>query len=109
MSKGRQTILGLAFAAIAAGLLVASLKLPLWKMHMEAPQYRDEEALRVTVYPNAMKGDLREISVLNQYIGVHVSSELPQFKWLPSLLIAGGVLGIGASLLPAAARSRALL
>jgi copper chaperone NosL len=109
MSKGRQTILGLVLATLAAGLLTASLKLPLWQMRMEAPQYRDEEALRVTIYPNAMTGDLGEISVLNQYIGVHIPSELPQLKWLPIVLVAGGILGVGASLLPSFARSRALI
>jgi copper chaperone NosL len=109
MSKRRQTILGLALAVIAAGLFAASLKLPLWQMRMEAPQYRDNEALRVTIYPNAMTGDLREISVLNQYIGVHIPSELPQLKWLPIVLTAGGVLGVGASLLPRMARARALV
>lgn len=84
----------------AAVFLIATLWLPLWQMRMEAPQYRDEEALRVVVYPNALRGDLNEIKVLNQYIGVHVPEELPQFKWLPAAFVACAVLGIGAALLP---------
>jgi hypothetical protein len=109
MSNRCQAILGIAFAAVAAGLLAASLMLPLWQMRMEAPQYRDKEALRVTIFPNKMTGDLGEISVLNQYIGVHIPSELPQLKWLPIVLIAGGALGVGASFLPRMVRARALV
>lgn len=96
------------FALGAALLLAASLRLPLWQMRMEAPQYRGDEALEVVVYPNAMRGDLGEIRVLNQYIGVHVPEELPQLKWLPGVLVGAAVLGIGAALLPAKARRRAL-
>lgn len=98
-----------ACVVIAAGLLMASLKLPLWHMRLEAPQYRDEEALKVAVQANAFRGDLRELAVLNQYIGVHVPSTLPQFKWLPGLLITGAGLGLLASLLGNPLRSRALL
>ena len=93
----------------AAGLLLASLTLPLWQMRLEAPQYRDEEALRVAVHPNAMRGDLPELAVLNQYIGVHVPTELSQFQWLPEALIAGALLGIVAAFLPQTMRRRALI
>jgi hypothetical protein len=86
-------------AILAATLLVTSERLPLWHMRLEAPQYRDEEALKVTVFPSKFGGDLREISVLNQYIGVHVPPRLPQFGWLPMLLFGGAALGVGASLL----------
>ena len=95
-----------ALALLASMLLLASLQLPLWQMRLEAPQYRDQEALRVAVHPDALRGDLKELSVLDQYIGVHVPPTLPQFKWLPATLIAGAALGFAASLLgvrPAAA------
>jgi len=92
----------------AAALLLVSLKLPLWQMRLEAPQYRDEEALKVAVHPNSYRGDLRELTVLNQYIGVHVPPTLPQFKWLPMVLIAGAALGAAASFLRGTARPRAL-
>ncbi|HTL16832.1 MAG TPA: hypothetical protein VL793_06320, partial [Patescibacteria group bacterium] len=36
----------------ASVLLLLSLKLPLWRMHLEAPQYRDEEALNIAVHPD---------------------------------------------------------
>lgn len=102
---------GIALAlTVTAGLLLAlSLKLPLWHMRMEAPQYRDEEALRVVVYPNVMRGDLPELRTLNQYIGVHIPEQLPQLRWLPDVLLAAGVLGFMASFLPMTLRRRALV
>lgn len=97
------------FAALASVLLLAALRLPLWEMRLEAPQYRDQEALRVSVHPDAMRGDIKELSVLQQYIGVHIPPALPQFKWLPGLLVAGAALGFIASLLPSAIRRRSLI
>jgi copper chaperone NosL len=102
-------IVGLLFTFTAAGLLLASLKFPLWQMRLEAPQYRGKEALHVAVHPNALRGDLKELAVLNQYIGVHIPPALPQFKWLPAVLVVGAVCGVLASLLPGVVRRRALL
>lgn len=96
-------------AVVASAMLLAGLKLPLWQMHMEAPQYRDEEALEVAVFPDHMTGDLAELAVLNQYIGVHVPEALPQFKWLPHALLSGAVLGLFAGFLPGAARRFSLV
>jgi hypothetical protein len=94
-------------AMAAALLLSTSLKLPLWGLRMEAPQYREEEALKVAVYPNAIRGDLNEIRVLNQYIGVHIPDQLPQLQWMPWALMAAAAAGLAATLLPAAVRSHA--
>ncbi len=94
--------------AVAAGLLTASLKLPLWHLKMEAPQYQGKEALRVQVYPGSMRGDLREISVLNKYIGVRVPENLPELQWLPMVLLAGTALGFVALALPRGWRTHAL-
>lgn len=99
----------MAFAVLGSVLLLVTLRLPLWEMRLEAPQYRDQEALYVAVHPNALRGDIRELSVLEQYIGVHIPPTLPQFKWLPGLLIVGAALGLIASLLPATVRRRALI
>lgn len=92
-------IVSISLVVIAAVLLLVSLKLPLWQMRLEAPQYRAEEALHVAVHPNALRGDIKELSVLDRYIGVHIPPTLPQFKWLPGTLIAGATLGIFAGLL----------
>src|SRR4051812_47144122 len=86
-------------AVLASSLLLLSLKLPLWQMRLEAPQYREAEALKIAVHPNALRGDLREITVLNQYIGVHVPPTLPQFKWLPAVLVTGAAITLVTCLL----------
>ncbi len=100
MNSPVRTFLPIILAVIAAGLLMASLKVPLWKMRMESPQYRDEEAIKVAVLPGALIGDVREIETLNQYIGVHVPRELPQCGWLPTALVIAALSGIGAASLP---------
>lgn len=105
-TRGRRW-LGIVLVLSAAALLLAALKLPLWQMRMEAPQYRGEEALRVLIYPNVMRGDLQELTVLNHYIGVHVPETLPQFRWLPLALLAAAVAGTMALFLPAPIRRRA--
>jgi len=109
MNKCARSILPVTFAVFASIFLLVSLKLPLWEMRLEAPQYRDQEALHVAVHPNALHGDIRELSVLDKYIGVHIPSTLPQFRWLAALLIAGAVLGFAASLLRIPARRHALV
>jgi copper chaperone NosL len=101
-------LLTASLAAVSAVLLLLSLKYPLWQMRLEAPQYRDQEALNITVHPGALGGDLRELKVLNQYIGVHVPPTLPQFKWLPATLVLGAVLAFAGGLLGRPARQRAL-
>lgn len=83
----------LTLTTVASALLLISLGLPLWQMRLEAPQYKDEEALRVRVYPNELRGDLKELAVLNQYIGVQLPTTLPQLKWLPGVLVAGAIAG----------------
>ena len=108
-SRARSRWVSLAFVPLAAACLLAALKLPLWHLRMEAPQYRDQEALKVNVFAGSMNGDLGEITVLNQYIGVHVPEVLPQSQWLPIALIISAALGVVASLLPFALRRRALL
>jgi copper chaperone NosL len=98
-------LLSVALAAVAGGLLLVSLRLPLWHMRMEAPQYRGPEALNVVVRPGALEGNLGEIKILNQYIGVTVPDTLPQEQWLPLLLCLGAGLGLVAVLLPRRWRS----
>ncbi len=105
---GLRRVLAPALAVFGSVLLLISLRLPLWQMRLEAPQYRDREALHIAVHPNALRGDLRELSVLDQYIGVHVPPTLPQFTWLPGVLIAGAVLGTIAGFLRASIQPRAL-
>ena len=105
---GHARLFPVVLSCAAAALLVASLKLPLWQMRLEAPQYRDEEAIKIAVRPDSYRGDLKELSVLNQYIGVHVPPTLPQFRWLPVVLVLAAALGVAASVLRRPTRPRAL-
>lgn len=105
----QRKVITILLAAVAAALLFVSVKLPVWQMRMEAPQYKDEEALKVKVYPNALRGDLQEIKVLNSYIGVHIPEKLPQTEWLPIVLFAGGIAGLVTAFLPDRLRKKGLV
>ena len=81
---------------LAALLLVAVYIFPLWNLTMFAPQYPD--GLRMDIYSYRLEGgnngqDIREINVLNHYIGMRdlVAEDFTEFKWLP---FAVGVLGL---------------
>ena len=57
----------------AAALLVATYFFPLWNLTMFAPQY--PEGLRLDIYSYTLVGgnngqDVKEINVLNHYIGM---------------------------------------
>ena len=80
----------------AAVLLAASLLAPLWNLTMFAPQYPD--GLRMDIYAHTLQGgrngqDVKEINVLNHYIGMHDLSneDFTEFKWMPFAL---GVLAL---------------
>src|SRR5690606_35595117 len=53
-------------------------------------------------------GDIGELKVLNSYIGVHVPESLPQNRWLPAVIIGGGIAGAVCAFLPGVWRKRAL-
>lgn len=57
-----------ALLSFAAAALVAAIFQPLWGMTLVSVQY--PEGLRMVVYPLRMAGDLREINMLNTYIGM---------------------------------------
>ena len=61
----------------AAALIALSTQLPLWTMKMEAPQYR--KGLFLNAYGTGMTGDIRELNILNHYIGMP-PIEAPAFE-----------------------------
>ena len=66
-------------SALIASLLVgASTQLPLWSMQMRAPQY--PKGLRVEAFGSGMVGDLRELNILNHYIGAMPLDPRPAFE-----------------------------
>ncbi|HSO33414.1 MAG TPA: hypothetical protein VLT33_12860 [Labilithrix sp.] len=91
--------------------LVIGLMMPLWHIRMEAPQY--PEGLSVDIYAHTLQGghegnDLREINILNHYIGMSKidRSELADLDWLP---FGFGLLGIMLLRLAAVGNVRSLL
>ncbi len=85
-----------ALALVAALLVLPTYFLPLWNLTMFAPQYGD--GLRLDIYSYKLQGgnegqDLKEINVLNHYIGMRdlAVEDFGQFKWMPFVL---GVLAL---------------
>ncbi len=76
---------------VAALLVVPTWLFPLWNLTMFAPQYGD--GLRLDIYSYKLQGgnggqDLKEINLLNHYIGMHdlVAEDFTEFKWMPFVL-----------------------
>ena len=65
-------------AVVAAALVGVSFYLPLWSMTMTAPQYR--HGLHLTAYGSGMVGDLREINIINHYIGMATIDPRPALE-----------------------------
>lgn len=93
----------------AAVLLAATLALPLWSTRMEAPQYKGDEALEVHVYAGRVHGDIHEIELLNQYVGVHLPLDTPELAAAPWVLGAFLATTLLALALPVPARRRTSL
>lgn len=66
--------------------------LPLWRIFLVAPQYR--EGLRMMIFTNDLQGDLDRINILNHYIGMqHIDpGTFPEFGYMPwALSVFGGI------------------
>ena len=95
----------------AAACLAFTLVSPLWNLTMFAPQYPD--GLRLDIYAHRLAGgnggqDVKEINVLNHYIGMRdiAEEDFTEFKWMPFalgglglLILRAVVIGTTASLL----------
>jgi copper chaperone NosL len=81
--------------AVLASLLILPVYLsPLWQLTMFAPQY--PQGLRLNIYSYKLDGgnggqDVKEINVLNHYIGMKelTTEAFTEFKWIP--FVAGGM------------------
>jgi hypothetical protein len=88
---------------VAATVLVCGIYLfPLWNLTMFAPQYPD--GLRLNIYSYKLEGgnngqDVKEINVLNHYIGMHdlAEEDFGEFKWMPFVVGAIGLLFLRAA------------
>jgi hypothetical protein len=90
--------------AASALLLLAVYVLPLWNLTMFAPQYPD--GLRLDIYSYKLEGgngnqDITEINLLNHYIGMRdlVADDFTEFKWLPFIVGALGLLYLRAAVM----------
>lgn len=77
-----------ALLVLSSVLLIATLVLPLWNMTMFAPQYPD--GLRLDILTQRLEAgnsgqDLKEINLLNHYIGMRdlADEDFTEFKWMP--------------------------
>jgi hypothetical protein len=89
---------------VAVLCLLPSYLGSLWDMTMFAPQY--PEGLRMHIWSYKLDGgnrgqDVREINVLNHYIGMKdlVTEDFTEFKWMPFVLGALGLLFLRAAAL----------
>jgi copper chaperone NosL len=90
-------------------LLAVTLTLPLWSTRMEAPQYKGEEALVVDVYAGRVHGDIGEIELLNQYVGVQLPLDTPELAAAVWVLGAFLAVALVALALPITMRRRTAL
>lgn len=73
---------------VAATLaILPSIVLPTWTISLRAPQYPD--GLELRIYPNTVAGDVREVNLLNHYIGMHEiePDEFPEFRFIPFFIL----------------------
>lgn len=71
----------------AAIILAASIKFPIWRIELNAPQY--PEGLALEIHANDIKGDVDIINGLNHYIGMKTlhKEDFIEFTVLPYLII----------------------
>jgi hypothetical protein len=89
--------------ALASVLLLGLYALPLWSVHLEAPQY--PEGLGMQIHVNTVKGttefDLQKINNLNHYIGMKAiePDAIPELRWMPWIVAALAAGGLAAAAL----------
>ena len=117
-SRTPTQILGVSvLVVIVAVLMLTAYKQPLWQMVCKAPQY--PQGLSMRAYGDHIEGDVSEINLLNQYIGMRDiriedikevalfpfgiaaiilcalgAAALPRFRWLFALIVFAVPLGV---------------
>ncbi|MCU4741050.1 hypothetical protein OB955_12875 [Halobacteria archaeon AArc-m2/3/4] len=106
-----------ALPLLAAGLLLSALAVPMWRITLTAPQYPGTELLvELYAYPR-LEGDVREVHMLNKYVGFYYPDPVfvdPNFpvedasiavpEWLlgPIAFVAIAATGVFVALAPTA-------
>jgi hypothetical protein len=90
-----RSLLPAALTLCAGALILVSLKLPWWSFKLYAPQY--PAGLGLEVLLSGVRGDVREIDMLNHYIGMsslaHAAPLERQFSTLAVVLV--GLVTVG--------------
>lgn len=93
---------GRLFLVAGAALLVVAIFLPLWQIHLVAPQY--QEGLDMYIYSHKLEGgnegqDIKEINTLNHYIGMQPLAEedFTEMRFIPFLLGGFALLALRAA------------
>ncbi len=103
----KRRIAGWLAFCLAAVALMASSRLPFWKMRVVAPQY--PKGLVLVLYADHLEGDVQEIDTLNHYIGMRPlaqGAKLERQLAIPGLVLA--VAGLFAALVFSSSRLRFL-
>jgi hypothetical protein len=84
--------------ALASGLLLTALALPLWRIQLVAPQYPEGLGMRIhaTTVVGATEHDLENLNELNHYIGMKAiePAEIPELRIIPWLIAGLAALGV---------------
>lgn len=97
------TARGRLLLALGAALMIVAIFLPLWQIHLVAPQY--EEGLDMYIYSHKLEGgglegqDIVEINNLNHYIGMRPIEEadFTEMEWMPFFFGAFALLAMRAA------------
>ncbi len=83
---------------LCALVLLVILKIPMWRIDLNAPQY--PEGLRLLIYPNHIGGNVDIVNGLNHYIGMKPlhTQDFFEFTILPVIIIAFAVLLLTAAI-----------
>jgi copper chaperone NosL len=89
--------------ALASGLTLSALAMPLWRIQLVAPQY--PEGLGMEISARTVRGatehDLQSINSLNHYIGMKAiePEEIAELRVIPWLIAGLGVAGLATALI----------
>jgi copper chaperone NosL len=88
---GRKARLAMAVAALILVPVWFLPVLPVWAIHLRAPQYNEGLVLRI--YAHTVGGDIDKVNLLNHYVGMKAISaaDFREFAVMPALLSLFGV------------------
>lgn len=95
-TTGSDRVVRIVFGAIAAVLVVLAFSLPVWQARLEVLQYPNRQ-LVLTAYGDRLEGDVKEVQILNHYVGVRVfdMADLDETAlWIPALVGSFVLIGV---------------